>query len=1195
VEPLRYPRPAVLDRVPRDGHVVIEASAGTGKTHTLEHLVVDLVLEERAEINEILIVTFTEPATAELKARVRGKFEDMVRIRDHACGPDEPHWLIDPDTRAKLQGQLDKFGRSSIHTIHGFCHRVLQENAFHLRRLFDEEHSESASIFDMAFKRALREEIATDPDLQNYLLAWLEQRSLGDLGRSLASLTSEDARLEPSFSERGLRKAVGNLSTMSSSDLATLRQAFHGRLVRSIPSDFIADKLNRLVDDLLGAVTAFADDRNLAAVLAATDEQLEYLLEGSRYTDNMFQELHGVEVPGGSAEVSLKAALVRLIPLRTAALHKLLPSVREKLTEVKAEGWFDYDDMLTGVWEVMEDPEDSDGKALVDYLRDRYKVALIDEFQDTDPVQWNIFRRVFFESNDAANRLFVIGDPKQAIYGFRGADVHTYLEAKEAILSDRGDEEPVRLRQNFRSTPALVAAYNCVFDQTVEEPFFDGPIRYDAPVECGRPHTRVIDAAGESMTPVRYVRLVPRSDRLDAYALKRTHGKWIAQEVRRLLDEGVRMVDDETGEERTVGPKDIYILTRSGAEARRIGSYLREVEVPFAFYKEEGLFQTAEARHALELLVAIADPYSRSNRLKAWSTPFFDVPFEQLSNCRNLPETHPLMAMLLDWHDLADRGEFERLFADVLDRSGVVRREIFAGPSERELTNYMHIFEILLEEVHRERAALSDLIVRLRAYIDQSGYPQSDDRNIQRLETDKASVQVMTIHKSKGLQADVVFIYGGMSAAPQTDKFRVCHQGDERVVYMGLPQSSAAMQTVARETRWEDQRLLYVAITRARGLVYLPYVASVDGELQYGYLNGTYKVVNDRLLQIAARDFDRVEDVGPAGDERPMRLFEMEVAYAEKFAVEEGVLHMPPAATYADWELPREVGDPAVDAEIEKLRGRPLIVSSYSRMKRTSEYIDGEGSREAFMLEVSARAEAFRTPDELPGGTDTGIFLHDILERVDFRDVIGEDLESWSAKPEVDTLFRESIRTHGIDPKFDDFCRRMVWDTLTTPLDLPGCRPVDGLFGVDRDLREVEFLFPIPESDNPRVDRTPPPDVVFDVKRGYLKGYIDLMFEYDGRVFFADWKSDSLDHYAEAELAEHIMSHYQTQAWLYSLATLKMFGIHSEEDFDARFGGFMYAFLRGIDGTPDRGFYVHRPTFDEIRAYERELEGTRFR
>jgi exodeoxyribonuclease V beta subunit len=434
-----------------------------------------------------------------------------------------------------------------------------------------------------------------------------------------------------------------------------------------------------------------------------------------------------------------------------------------------------------------------------------------------------------------------------------------------------------------------------------------------------------------------------------------------------------------------------------------------------------------------------------------------------------------------------------------------------------------------------------------------------------------------------------------MSSAPQQDKFRVCHQGDRRVVYMGLPQSSAAMQTVARETRWEDQRLLYVAITRARGLVYLPYVASVDGELQYTRLDGTYKVVNDRLLQIAHSDFERTERVGPQGEERPTRLFEMEAAYAEKFAVEDGMLHMPPAATYSDWELPDDVGDPAVDVEIERLRGRPLIVSSYSRMKRTSEYIDGEGSREAFMLEVSARAEAFRTPDELPGGTDTGIFLHDILERVDFADAAGEELESWAAKPQVDELFRESIRTHGIDPKFDEFCRRMVWHTLTAPLNLPGCAPLEGLFGVDRDLREVEFLFPIPEPQNPRVDTAPPPGVTFDVKRGYLKGYIDLMFEYDGRVFFADWKSDSLDHYESSELAEHILSHYQTQAWLYSLATLKMFGIHGEADFDQRFGGFMYAFLRGIDGTPDRGFYVHRPEFEQIRAYERKLEETRFR
>ena len=1181
----------MLDRVPIEGHVVIEASAGTGKTHTLEHLVVDLILRGEVQIDQVLIVTFTEPATAELKSRVRSKLEDLVRLDAHRCEEEEPHWQVGPKERALVQAQLDLFGRASIHTIHGFCHRILIENAFHLGRLFDEEHTDSATIFDMAFKRALRSDLALDPDLQRYLLVWLEEQDLGSLRDSLAFLSREDARLEPRFAEEGLRKALDNLATLGVEERRSLARSFEGALSRVV-EPYVTDKLMRLVDDLLAAVPAYADSGDIAALLAATDEQLRYCLEGTRRTDNIFRTFHEVEVPPGSAQVSLRGALVRLIPLRSAVLHKLLPPVRQALAAIKAHGWFDYDDMLTGVWNRMADPDDHNGRVLVEFLRRRYKFALIDEFQDTDPVQWNIFRRVFFDSDPRQNRLFVIGDPKQAIYGFRGADVHTYLEAKNAILArgapqppeggalESAEPEPVRLAENFRSTDALIAAYNEIFDQRAGSPFFDGPIRYDAPVTCGNPGIVVRDAQGRDLAPITLVRAVPRQDKLDAYSLKRTLGKWIAREIRRILDEGVNIHDETSGETRTVGPEDIYVLARSGSEARRIGQYLREVHVPYAFYKEEGLFQTGEARHVLELLVAISDPYSKSNRLKAWSTPFFGVPFEDLARCGDLVDTHPLMAALLDWHEYASRGEFERLFGDVLDRSGVVRREIFRGPSERELTNYMHIFEILLEEVHSARASLADLIVRLRALIDQARYRGADDRNIQRLETDKAAVQIMTIHKSKGLEADVVFVYGGLSRGPQTDSFRVCHEDGDRVVYMGLPQSSRAMKAVAKETREEDQRLLYVAITRARALLYLPFVAVVDGELQFAYLDGTYKVLNDRLLQIA---------------DDPQPLFSVVEANVDDFRVREGGLEMPRAATYSDWRLPPPVDDGNLERVVRPLMRRPLVVSSYSRMKRTSEYLD-TAAREDFMLEVTARALDWGMKDELPPGTDTGIFLHDILERVEFAPLRGEDsFERWIARPEIDRLFRESMTSHGIEDRYADYSRKLVWATLTSPLELPGCRPMDRLAEASRDLREVEFLFPIPEASNPPVNTTPPPDVLFDVQRGYIKGFIDLVFEHDGKVFFADWKSDSLERYDQAELSGHVTAHYETQAWLYSIAVLKMFGIHEPQDFDSRFGGFMYAFVRGIDGTPGRGFYVHRPDFEQIRAYEQKLETTEFR
>lgn len=304
---------------------------------------------------------------------------------------------------------------------------------------------------------------------------------------------------------------------------------------------------------------------------------------------------------------------------------------------------------------------------------------------------------------------------------------------------------------------------------------------------------------------------------------------------------------------------------------------------------------------------------------------------------------------------------------------------------------------------------------------------------------------------------------------------------------------------------------------------------------------------------------------------------------------------MPRAASYADWTGPTPAEEEQVERRLDALRSRPLIVSSYSRMKRTSEYLDAAG-RDDLLLEVDARAAAWAEKDELPSGAETGIFLHDILEQIDFATVREADTyERWIARDDVAALIENSMTTHGVEERYAETSRRLVWSTLATPLTLPRCAPLRRLADVDRDLREVEFLFPIPEAFHPRIDEPIPPDVTFDTRRGFIKGFIDLVFEHEGKVFFADWKSDTLGRYDTAELEQHVRAHYETQAWLYSIAILKMFEIGDEAAFEERFGGYMYAFLRGIDGDPGRGFFLHRPSLDAIAEYERNLVTTEFR
>ena len=209
---------------------------------------------------------------------------------------------------------------------------------------------------------------------------------------------------------------------------------------------------------------------------------------------------------------------------------------------------------------------------------------------------------------------------------------------------------------------------------------------------------------------------------------------------------------------------DIFILTRSGREGLEIGEHLRSARIPYAFYKQDGLFQTREAEDIRALLAAIADPHQRSRRIRAWQSRFFAVSLEVLVDCEDLPGAHPLMGRLLDWKALAETKSFDRLFASIIEDSGVIERELFFRDNERALTNYLHIFEILVEEAGRSRATLPELIHTLSAFIARRRLPKGEDGNVQRLESERKAVQIMTMHKTKGLEASVVFLFGGFDS-----------------------------------------------------------------------------------------------------------------------------------------------------------------------------------------------------------------------------------------------------------------------------------------------------------------------------------------------------------------------------------------------------------------------------------------------
>jgi exodeoxyribonuclease V beta subunit len=1146
VSPRRIARPAVLNGIALDRNAIIEASAGTGKTFTLEHIVVELLLTTDVTLDRILVVTFTEKATNELRARLRAKLEELGSRGEHspsqAALKAGDHWVIDDVARLRLEQALRSFDAATIATIHAFCQRVLRENAFASGRMFEEQQVDGRDAFARAMREALRRDVARDGARASWLEAALRSGwSIERIEELLWDCLQSRGELRPSLNASALNQALDAFPVEDARRATGVSEI--GRWgMHAATAKTVARRLYELADVVERARVAHDVPEY---VIEAQDVGFQYLLE------KLPSSPPG---PGPMARLCTSARqLARATPTFSAALAQtILPPVRAELARRKSEaGQYDFDDMLALVDEALHG---SRAQALVAEMRQRWRYVLIDEFQDTDETQWSIFRRAFFEPGEATSVLCLIGDPKQSIYRFRGADVDTYLRARNEVVEAGGQRTP--LDRNYRATRTLVAATNAIFDQAAPSPIFTGGLEY-TPVTCGRPDRILVDGEGRALSPVHVLRFCAAPDPQALSAL----GEKIAREICAMTDP----LRPWRFDGRSLVHSDIFVLTRNAREGRTLGSLLRASRVPHAFYKQDGLFQTDEAKEVRTLLLAIDDPNDRARRLAAWLTPFFGFPLAAIERARDLPSAHPLIARLHAWKALAEMRDFDRLFQDIVCGTGVVRREIFFGDGERELTNYTHVLELLLEHVHRSRGTLRDLVYALSGLIDGTRLPLDLEGNVQRLESERRAVQIMTIHKSKGLEAPIVFVAGGFSQ-PRSDDVRVYHEEGRRLAWIG-PVSDPEVERRARaEEREEEQRLMYVALTRAQGRVYLPCAIS-DSERASGEpkgLRGPYNVVNRRIAELL-RSGDpllSVEDVAVAGGRSG------EVAESG-----DGCVGWQPPAV-----LLREEDDSARLADLRR-RHAGAFVTSYTRMQSES------AANRPVRSERAIEASHFAPQTELRGARTSGIFLHELLERVplvSFEATV--ELDAWRSRLDVSSLFDEAMAAHRIDRAQRDHAERIVWTAYTTPLSLPGGGRVGSIAAARRVVREMEFVFSMPEGVDARAVRRK--------VRGFVRGSIDLAFEHDGVTYFVDWKSDSLGSYSPEAVGRHVNAHYAAQAQLYAVAIVKLLGARTREEHADRFGGMLYCFLRGFDARGS-GIWSARPSWDDVLAWEKALREPR--
>jgi len=1328
----------------KDRLAVIEASAGTGKTFALVELVLELLLEQEIPLKSILLVTFTEKATAELRLRLRTKLRDLLEECEQnedrpKTVPEVAFWEINSVRKKQLKAALLDFDSAPVYTIHGFCKRILREFAFENRQLFEQQLCDTDLLFPEIFRSYIRRELLSQKTPVSQLFALYVKHSEGNLAsveKDIVFLLSKVGGFRPALpafdvfeagfstcwkvlvsrdlslrkqnqEQHPLRRAfeitalneTSSRKTMSNLDLLLecLAAAHAGASIPEILPDFLGVEVGAITTPRCRKTLKSGEQwlstkdfppAELAWIDAVAD--CEKLLQDCNFT-------------GGSKKI-----------LKAWVIQQVLEDVRRELAQAKLEqGAFDFDDLLRIVEEqvIPQNAESSHPTALTKAVRKKYVCAIVDEFQDTDHRQWNIFRYLFLESDE--HRLIVIGDPKQAIYSFRGADIFTYLQARKTFLQ-KTSRLAFALKKNFRSSEEMLHGLNKIFSGDSWFPEKRG-ILYQQ-VGCGKPELKLKDdipnrnaihllemrpqftVSGKkiaeqkrSKNPKISLTLLTELVSLNGnkyygnepflQAIHSELGNEISEEnqsalLKLFLDEQaenatIRFAEEIALEikallrlgstenkrpqwqndegERALKEQDICVLFRKSNEGEILGKALRRHGIDFSFYKQKGLFEGREAQEILDLLEAVAHPVEHSRTAKLWLTRFFGANINELAQASTWDAD--FIHQLQEWNSLAEARRFRRLFDQILQRTKLIERELLLGGDERSVTNYVHLFEVLNRKVIERHLDLFELIQLLRRFIDGKEDP-GENENLLRLESDRDAVQLMTMHAAKGLEFLVVFLFGGLTGS-QKNTIQFYHDAAEK------PIIDLLNSKIPEEHKWqveaEQQRLLYVAMTRACGRLYLPYVGYLQGNSgrRICKVGSGYSMLNEQLSmiseQLSAEKHNSTFSSSIVGTSEVNLELKINATEQEKLR-EWKPSELP--------EIPESLSETANPNRLFsqlRFKKRGFVLSSFSRMSRKNKEQAADQkwpiSKEITPVEIRAETElGLRREDDetetmlfpeipklgsavesqftisnlrkdpLPGGTQTGNLLHELLERIDFSTIReSKSAEEWLTLPAVSRMIRSINERYGRSSETESRIAEISWNSLRTPLRLgktPDAPELE-LADIKKELREANFYFPIPnkagnaeviqEIENADFPLSHSGISVegWTIEKGFLRGSIDFLFEHEAKIYLLDWKSNLLKNYGPESVEREVMENYELQLQIYTLATSYWFKLDSEEKYNDKFGGVLYLFLRGIGqksassgdlvnsgesvNYANEGVYFKRPSWTELKAYETRL------
>jgi len=1201
--------------LPLMGRQVIEASAGTGKTWTLSALYLRLVLGLREPLAgpiatlgeplmppQILVMTFTEAATAELRERIRQRLGQAARAFAPGQAAVDPFLTamregIDPSLHPlcvhRLANAAQWMDEAAIHTIHGWSLRMLREHAFDSQSLFEQTRLEDVTglqrqtvqdhwrtwFYPLSGTDAqwIHTEVAANPDA---LLTQLQPR-WRHMERDPLNLTQALAWAALTPSAICAQRLAWAQQLGAQQD--ALRQAWDDTATTALQQAADHKQLNLRtyssahLPRWLAQMQAWRNGADIAPAVLA------------RFSRSTLMAQKWVDAPQGSVFEQIDLYLANAAQ-GAAFVAQLLDHAASACWQAMQAGkahsaQFDFSDLLQRLHKALLQ---DDGR-MAQAVRAQYPVALVDEFQDTDPWQYGSLHRIY--AAQAQVCWVMIGDPKQAIYSFRGADLKTYLQAR----GDAVQENPKALHvlsHNHRSTPALVTAINHVFGQH-PKPF--GQLDFQAVLPARQDSLAATPDRARSTGLSVWVVHDPQTnkDALDKGRFESLMAQAAAEHIAQSL------------QTQSVQAGQIAVLVRGQQHHRLMRQALRQRGVACVYLSErDSVYQSDEALDLWHWLHALSEPRNTARLRSALATRLWGLAAEALPMA--LADGTVLDAwqsLAHGWHQTWQRAGVLPMMQQWLhERSGMgsslAQRLLAQADGERRVHNLLHLGELLQHAGARLSGCVA--LVRFLGEQIQSDSPPLESAHM-RLESDAQRVQIITYHKSKGLEFPWVWVPFLSSFGKPSDTVTAQGAGED-----------ADAQTAADEAEVgsdEDMRLIYVALTRAREAAWVG-MGQVSGELREASAKGPLlRSAPCELLQRETKQdlMGRLQSVwGTCPD---ISITVMDATTIEN----QRTLHVwaAPSLDFSRLQTPRSLGHSR------------WWTASFSAMTRqldaewaveASDEVHPDGLSNNWVPPDDFSNHAGPTDDAVaagpspwqafPPGARSGLLLHDLLQwQCEHQWPLASQDLSAAADPAWQALVARKATALDLNESHTALITPWVQALLRTPLPMPALGTqglVLGQLAPHQAWAEMPFTLAVSSASTQAVDALISAHVLPGRARralwpqrlnGMLTGVMDLVFEHQGQYGVLDYKSNRLDRYQTTDLDAAVLDHrYDVQYVLYTLALHRLLQVRLPAyDYDQHMGPCVYVFLRGI-AQPGAGVHLHRPARALIEALDTLLK-----